>query len=397
MPPKRRRIDSRRQPDPPKSYEVEKLVEFRERIVTKGKFTVPKSVLEYKVRWAGEWNDPKHDCWTKKENINVQCIREFDGDYSTVGERLATVPAALHPSHPGYATAMRMAAMQSQVVVIQRRSEPKRRQMAQSCSAAAAAAAIAISPEEKQAGSSIEECSESNSSPSTDLISTEKGQNQTEDGGTTDANDKPAAIPLAKDDTESTAAVKPRRNFNEFTLIAMTRWVHSLDKVVAAGRAVDPMFASLYESFFTKGQKKEHCMEAVAKWEEHKLDDGEALFEIRSDGWSCNLCPNHHSVQKRADKIYKHLLSQSHIKEVQARAYRRGTQSVESVSMAHARLQAVPQTIRQGACIAAAQASLPFTAGSLMLAGVSVATTWYLSNVSPFFLLFTHLILWCSF
>ena len=51
--PKRRRVDTRREPDPPKSYEVEKLVEFRERkLRSRGKEI--KSVLECKVRWAGE-------------------------------------------------------------------------------------------------------------------------------------------------------------------------------------------------------------------------------------------------------------------------------------------------------------------------------------------------------
>ena len=125
--PKRRRVDARREPDPPKSYEVEKLVAFRERKL-KSRGEKIKSVLEYKVRWAGEWNDPKYDTWTKKDNINEECIREFDGDVLTVKERLATVPAALHPSHPGHAAAMKMSAMASQVVVIQHRSGPKKRQ-----------------------------------------------------------------------------------------------------------------------------------------------------------------------------------------------------------------------------------------------------------------------------
>ena len=115
---KRRRDDKRREIDGPTSYEVEKLVAFRERqVMTRsketGRFTVPKRVLEYSVRWAGKWNNAKYDCWTKKENINEECIREFDGDVLTVSERLTTVPAGLHPSHPGYAAAMRMSAMAS--------------------------------------------------------------------------------------------------------------------------------------------------------------------------------------------------------------------------------------------------------------------------------------------
>jgi len=109
-PPKRGRADKRREPDPPPSYEVERLVEFRERKL-KPRDNEAKSVLEYKVRWAGKWNDPKYDNWIKKDNINEECIREFDGDVLTVGERLAAVPAALHPLHPGYAAAMKMSAM----------------------------------------------------------------------------------------------------------------------------------------------------------------------------------------------------------------------------------------------------------------------------------------------
>ena len=357
MPPKRRRDDARRQPDPPTSYEVETLVEFRERVLktrnpTTGK---PKIVLEYKVRWAGEWNDPKHDCWTKKENINVLCIREFDGDFSTVGERLATVPAALHPSHSGYATAMRMAAMSSQVVVIQKRAGPKRRQPAQGRRASTVAA-----PEGKQLGGSNEGDVDSNSNITNELTATTRGHQPAEGEDATRDDD----------DTEATAIVKVKRNFNEFTVIAVTRWVFCLDKIVAAGRARDPDFSSRHTSFFTKAQQEAHSVTEVAQWEEHRLEDGEDLFEMTSTGWSCNVCPDHVSVSRRADKIYKHILSQSHINEVKARASRRNAQSVASVSAAHGRLQAVPQMIRQGACIAAAQASLPFTAGSVMLAGL---------------------------
>ena len=82
------------------------------------------------------------------------------------------------------------------------------------------------------------------------------------------------------------------------------------------------------------------------------------------------MCPDHVSVSRQVDKTYKHILSQSHINEVKARASHRNAQSVASVSAAHGRLQAVPQMIRQGAYIAAAQASLSFTADSVMLVGL---------------------------
>ena len=111
-------------------------------------------------------------------------------------------------------------------------------------------------------------------------------------------------------------------------------------------------------------------MSAVAQWEAHRLEDGEDLIEITSAGWRCMWCPDHVSSQKRADRIYKHLLTDKHINEVKARASLRGVQNVASTAAAHAQLQLVPQMIRQGTCIAAAQASLPFTAGSLMLEGL---------------------------
>ena len=71
MAPKHRRDDKCREIDGPTSHEVEKLVAFRERqVMTRskatGRFTVPKNILEYSVRWAGEWNNAKYNCWTKK-------------------------------------------------------------------------------------------------------------------------------------------------------------------------------------------------------------------------------------------------------------------------------------------------------------------------------------------
>ena len=98
----------------------------------------------------------------------------------------------------------------------------------------------------------------------------------------------------------------------------MARWVDRLDKVVRAGREADPTFASMYNSFFTKVQKQSVCMTAVAQWEEHRLEDGEDLIEITSAGWSCNMCPDHVSRQKRPDRIYTHFLADNHINEVKA-------------------------------------------------------------------------------
>ena len=71
---KRSRVDTRREIDPPTSYAVEKLVASREhQVMTQsketGRCTVPKSVLEYHVRWAGKWNNAKYDCWTKKKRL----------------------------------------------------------------------------------------------------------------------------------------------------------------------------------------------------------------------------------------------------------------------------------------------------------------------------------------
>ena len=292
---KRRRVDTRQEIEPPTSYEVEKLVAFRERR-GKSRGKGAKSILEYKVRWAGKWNDPKYDSWTKKENINEECICEFDGDVLTVGERLATVPAALHPSHPGYAAAMKMSAMASQVVVILQQSEPKKRQPSHGKQSAAVtmsggdeAEAIGVtdgksnycsnltadSQGEKQSGCNNKSVPIDSNSKATQQRPSECGDSLTESTPTT----------IQK----SSTAVQMKRVFDEYTVTKVTRWVRALDRVVAAGRAGDPTFASQYNSFFTKLQKQAQCMTSVAQWAEHQLKDGEDLLELTIDGWICNM------------------------------------------------------------------------------------------------------------
>ena len=82
------------------------------------------------------------------------------------------------------------------------------------------------------------------------------------------------------------------------------------------------------------------------------------------------MCQGHFSRQQRLDRVYKHILTREHMDKVKGRAALRGVQSVESAAASAAQLQLVPQMIRQGACVATAQASLPFTAGTLMLDGL---------------------------
>ena len=263
-----------------------------------------KSVLEYKVRWVGKWNDPRYDSWTNKDNINEECIREFDGDVLSVGERLATVPAALHPSHPGYAAAMRMSAMASQVVVIQHRSGPKRRQPSQLKQSSAVT---------KSGGEEVEQdgITHRKSNSHSDLTTDAQGAKPS---GCSNESSRAVSSPgeMEQDPSEgkdsctelTLAAVKTpviiqtKRIFDESTLEGVARWVDRLDKVVRAGREADPTFASMYNSFFTKVQKQSVCMTAVAQWEEHRLEDGEDLIEITSAGWSFTWCPDHVSSQK---------------------------------------------------------------------------------------------------
>ena len=103
-------------------------------------------------------------------------------------------------------------------------------------------AAAVAAPEGKQAGDSNEGDTDSNSNTMNELTAAIRGHQIAEGGGATRYND----------DTETTAVVKMKRNFNEFTMIAVTRWVYCLDKVVAARRAGDPKFSRLCTSFFTK-------------------------------------------------------------------------------------------------------------------------------------------------
>ena len=247
--PKRRRVDTRREPDPPTSYEVERLVAFRERAL-KSRGNEAKSVLEYKVRWAGEWNDPKYDSWIKKDHINEECIREFDGDVLTVEERLATVPAALHPSHPGYAAAMRMSAMASQVTVIQHRSGPKKRQppkLKQSSTVTKTRGGVepdGITDGKSNSCSNLTadaqaEKSVGCSNESSRVVSSPGVMEQHWSEG------KDNYIDSTLSATKAPAIAPKKRVFDESTVEAATRWVNQLDKVVAAGQEANPNFASM--------------------------------------------------------------------------------------------------------------------------------------------------------
>ena len=293
------------------------------------------------------------------------------------------MPAGLHPSHPGYVAAMRMSAMASQVKVIQHRSGPRKKHPSQVQKTAAVTTSggeeaepdgmtnannksesvesnvAAGAQEEKQLG-----CS--NNNKSSHIVCNSKAMEQhLSEGGDSCTESPPATI-------KTSAIIQEKQIFDESTVASVARWVSQLDRVVAAGRAADPIFASLYNSCLSQVQRQAHCMATVAQWEEHRLEDGEDLLEITSEGWICNMCPNHFSKQKRPGRIYTHLLSDKHMNEVKTRAALRGVQNVASAAAAHAQLQMVPQMIRQGTCIAAAQASLSFTVGSLMLEGLKV-------------------------
>ena len=77
----KKRVDKRRRIEPPKSFEVERLISFRQRVelvrdpVT-GCKTMEKIVPEYLVCWKG-YND-SHDLWVKKEDITKDCVAEFN-------------------------------------------------------------------------------------------------------------------------------------------------------------------------------------------------------------------------------------------------------------------------------------------------------------------------------
>ena len=122
MPYAKKRVDKRRRIEPPKSFEVESLISFRQRVemvrdAVKGFKNVEKLVPEYLVHWKGYNNS--HDLWAKKEDITKDCIAEFNGTTITSAVKmLATVPAAMHPSSHGYAMAKRMYAMMKQKIIL---------------------------------------------------------------------------------------------------------------------------------------------------------------------------------------------------------------------------------------------------------------------------------------
>ena len=118
----KQRTDSRRKVNPLKSYKVEKLVGFRERIIkcrvpSTGRKTKEKIIPEYKVRWKGYAE--KYDLWVPKDDISNDCIKEFNNiPIDVASKMLATVPVGLHPSSPGYAMAQAMSAMVQQKIIL---------------------------------------------------------------------------------------------------------------------------------------------------------------------------------------------------------------------------------------------------------------------------------------
>ena len=118
----KKRVDKRRRIEPPKSFEVERLISFRQRVelvrdpVT-GRKNMEKIVPEYLVCWKGY--NASHDLWVKKEDITKDCVSEFNGiTITSAAEMLATFPVALHPSSPGYAMAKSMSAMIKQKIIL---------------------------------------------------------------------------------------------------------------------------------------------------------------------------------------------------------------------------------------------------------------------------------------
>ena len=118
----KKRIDKRRRIEAPKSFEVDRLISFRNKVEfvrdpATGLKKLERLVPEYLVHWKGYNNS--HNLWVKKEDITKDCVDEFNGrTISSASEMLATVPVALHPSSPGYAMAKKMSSMMKQKVIL---------------------------------------------------------------------------------------------------------------------------------------------------------------------------------------------------------------------------------------------------------------------------------------
>ena len=160
------------------------------------------------------------------------------------------MPAALHPSHPGYAAAMRMSAMASQVTVIQHRSGPKKRQppkLKQSSTVTKTRGGVepdGITDGKSNSCSNLTadaqaEKSVGCSNESSRVVSSPGVMEQHWSEG------KDNYIDSTLSATKAPAIAPKKRVFDESTVEAATRWVNQLDKVVAAGQEANPNFASM--------------------------------------------------------------------------------------------------------------------------------------------------------
>ena len=326
----KKRVDKRRRIEPPKSFEVERLISFRQRVelvrdpVT-GCKTMEKIVPEYLVRWKG-YND-SHDLWVKKEDITKDCVDEFNGTTITsAAEMLATVPVALHISSPGYAMAKSMSAMMKQKIILKDGVHAPKRSKISATKSVASAVPLSTSISTKTAVSK-------DKSPVSQDQCFEKA-NSKENKTNTDRRKKVSS-------NESVVATGDK--FNMDMINYFDTFVKQLDNIISTANSKQEETKEiairkatiLYQACLSPQQQKIRSLDYLIAQGTHNLRDGEHVIALRltdniQSGWYCNICEKGYGTPRK-DTIVKHMLSSVHWLNVTSKYMTQQEHSVSNI------------------------------------------------------------------
>ena len=369
---RKQRVDHRRKIAPPRSYDVEKLIAFREWVtkcmdpVTRQK-TKERLHPEYKVRWKGY--SEKYDLWVAKEDISEDCIKEFNSiTIDTASSMLDTVPIGLHPSSPGYAMAQLMSTMVKQKVILKngirmpRNTAKKLKSVNTDNTITRDTTTLHTSTSSTHKVASTKEVTPS-------ILNNDDDNNN---------NKKAAYLPVLQLGLVSKGKSQSKRKFDSHTVNSINLFIKQLDSIITMSKhnpsgvytkdECESNARDEYLKVVTKGQQKILKFEKLISYQKHTSKGDDDVIKLASssngmiNGWSCSICQSN-SKQTRKDKVIDHILSEKHWNEVMSRATRDVNNSIENKMKDYATLKELPKLIQTCVAIAVEQKSLPFTAG----------------------------------
>ena len=186
-----------------------------------------------------------------------------------------------------------------------------------------------------------------------------------------------------------------KRKFDSYTVNGINLFIKRLDNIITMSKHSSSSIYTKedcernareeYLKVLTKGQQKILKFDTLISYQKHTSKEDNGIIKLVTskndivNGWTCMIClPN--SGQIRKDKVFDHILSEKHWKEVMARATREVDNSVQNKMKNYAELKDLPNMIQTGVAIVVAQKSLPFTAWTTILNTATKVITTLIGN-----------------